>query len=150
MHAWFHRSQFLTRSLLISATAVLTGVLGLTNTLFAQAQDAIGEMEAWAADRLPETIISRASEILELPTMVASQLDLATGMVRAGVEMGPNSIPAWEKLRQLSVALRDDLEDAEELELKALAELARLDPGNRLILRFFKAVLAIQMHMQSI
>ena len=121
MYTRFQRLRILRPSLLISGIAVLTGVLGLHSTLFAQDELVQSEMEAWALERLPEVIVSRASEILELPTMVSSQLDIATSMVLVSVELGPNSIPAWEKLRQLAIALRGDLENAEELEL----ELAR-------------------------
>ena len=131
MHTRFHRLRILQPSHLISAIAVLTGVLGLNSTLLAQEEDVLEEMEVWALEQLPEVIISRASGILELPTMVSAQLNLATGMVLASVELGPNSIPAWEKLRQLSIALGEELENADELELEALTELVRLDPSNQ-------------------
>ena len=59
-----------------------------------------------------------------------------TRKIETATQTDPDSLSAWTKLEALATALRDDVENAEQIQVTALDNIIRLDPDNVLAWAF--------------
>ncbi|MCH2161193.1 MAG: hypothetical protein MK085_04885 [Phycisphaerales bacterium] len=103
----------------------------------------IAEMDDWARSRMGDILTSSAGAILEDQDIMVSRLDLAAMILEVAVETDPDSLPGWTKLQDLSTALIDDVEGSDEIQLLALDNMIRLDPGD-MASRLHRLVLEVE------
>ncbi len=93
------------------------------------------DLEAWATDRLGETLSAVVGEITGSPRILPQQLVLALGLAEIATEVDPESIVAWRRLFDVATVLRAEMPEAEVAARRAAEALVRLDPDDA-VMRF--------------
>jgi len=93
------------------------------------------DVEAWATDRLGETLSAVVGEITGAPRILPQQLVLALGLAEIATEVDPESVVAWRRLFEVATILRAEMPEAEAAARRAAEVLVRLDPGDA-VMRF--------------
>lgn len=96
-------------------------------------------LEAWARPQVANSLTAKGSGFLTESELFAGNLAVAGQVLKVATMTDPDSLPAWTKRLELATATRDDLEESEALELEALSNIIRLDPGN-IVARFRRLV----------
>ncbi len=93
------------------------------------------DVEAWASERLGETLPAIVSELTGAPRLLPQQLILALGLAEIATEVAPDSVEAWRTLLDVATNLRSEMPEAELAARRAAEALVRLDPDDA-VMRF--------------
>ena len=126
-------------AILLAHTASATPLAGIQVDSEDEREEINARLEAWARPKVADTLTAIGSRILTESNIFTSQLAMANEILKVATLTNPDSLPAWTKRLELATATRDDLDESEALELEALSNIIRLDPGN-IVARFRRLV----------
>lgn len=93
-----------------------------------------GGLEREGTVRLSSRLALDAYSLVRTSGVTAQELDVALDMVEMGASIQPDSIEAWRDVLALADLVGAGQESAAAIQARAVAQLARLDPGNQVIL----------------